>query len=102
MLASRLGPWQIRHSSFCGLVSAVERGSQIEAPLVCMWSIAGGVSWHATQAAAIGEFTSVVPWAWHGAVRLQVATTPVHGWAVVQIHVAPALHVVVTVPIFWL
>lgn len=34
--ASRFGPWQIRHCSFCGLVSAVLRGSQIEAPLVCM------------------------------------------------------------------
>src|SRR5215475_7436254 len=101
MLASRLGPWQIRHSSFCGLVSAVARGSQIEAPLVCMWSTAGGVSWHATQAAAIGEVTSVVPCAWHGAFRLQAATTPVHDCAVVQVHGVLAVQVVVTLPIFW-
>src|SRR3954470_12586731 len=88
MPASRFGPWQIRHSSFCGLVSAVVRTSQIEAPLVCMWSTAVAVSWQATQAAAIGEVTRVVPWAWHGAFRLQLATTPVHGCAVVQVHVA--------------
>src|SRR5262249_28020516 len=101
MLASRFGPWQIRHSSFCGLVSAVERGSPIEAPFVCMWSTAHGVSLHCAQASAIVYVTSVGPCALHGGVRLQVATTPVHGAAVVQVHVAPPLHVVVVVPIFW-
>jgi hypothetical protein len=38
----------------------------------------------------------------HGAARLQVATTPVHGCDVVQVHGVPALQVVVTEPIFWL
>src|SRR5438046_1738136 len=76
--AIRFGPWQIRHSSFCGLLKAMSRRSQTEAPLVCMWSIAAGVSWHAEQAAAIGEVTSVVPCAWHGAAVVHVATVPVH------------------------
>src|SRR5438477_3938836 len=99
--AIRFGPWQIRHSSFCGLLKAMSRRSQTEAPLVCMWSIAAGVSWHAEQAAAIGELTSVVACAVHGAAVLHVATTPLHGCAVVHVHGVVALHWVVSVPIFW-
>jgi len=99
--AIRFGPWQIRHCSFCGLASAVPRGSQIEAPLTCMWSTAGALSWQATQADAIGELTSVVPWASHGAAVLQALTTPVQGWLVVQVHGVSEVHAAVTEPIFW-
>src|SRR5689334_4028397 len=43
-----------------------------------MWSMAAGVSWQAEQAEAIGDFTSVVSCAWHGASRVHFATVPVH------------------------
>src|SRR4051812_18753207 len=65
-----------------------------------MWSIATALSWQAEQAEAMGGFTRGVPWAWHGAETLQVATTPAQGCAVVQTHGASAAQVVVTVPIF--
>src|SRR5947199_10608021 len=74
--AIRFGPWQIRHSSFCGLLKAISRRSQTDAPLVCMWSIAAGVAWHAEQGAALGELTSVVACGVHGAAMLRDATTP--------------------------
>jgi len=65
-----------------------------------MWSMATGVSWQAEHAAAMGDFTSVVPCAWQGAATLQVATVPVQGCAVVQVQVVPAAQAVVTAPIF--
>jgi len=65
-----------------------------------MWSMATGVSWQAEHAAAMGDFTSVVPCAWQGAATLQVATVPVQGCAVVQAQVVPAAQAVVTAPIF--
>src|SRR5438477_7724374 len=65
-----------------------------------MWSIAIALSWQAEQAATIGELTSVVPCALQGAASEQVATTPVQGCAVVQVHDVVELQGVVVVPIF--
>src|SRR5262249_36845568 len=60
-----------------------------------MWSIATGVSWHAEQAATIGDFTSVVGSASHGAeVEHVLAATPVHGAALVHVHGAAAVQLV--------
>ena len=56
-----------------------------------MWSIAIALSWQAEQAATIGELTSVVLCALHGAASEQVATTPVQGSAVVHVHGVVAL-----------
>src|SRR3954469_17558633 len=57
--AMRSCPWQMRHCS-SGRVARSERASQNKAPLVCMWSIAAGLSWQAEHAAAIGVTMSVV------------------------------------------
>ena len=65
-----------------------------------MWSIAIGLSWQAEQAATIGEFTSVVPCALQGAFNEQVATTPVHGAAVVHVQGVVELQALVVAPTF--
>src|SRR4051794_30745637 len=62
--------------------------------------MAAGVSWQAEQAEAIGDFTSVVSCAWHGAAGLQGDTVAEQGCELVQTQVAPASQTVVTVPIF--
>src|SRR5438552_18309960 len=62
--------------------------------------MACGLSWQAEHADAIGELTSVVPCAWQGALGEQVATTPVHGCAFVQVHGVVPLQGVVVAPIF--
>src|SRR5690242_11306262 len=66
-----------------------------------MWSIAMELSWQAEQAATIGELTSVVPCALQGAAGEQVATIPVQGAAVVQVHGVVELQALVVAPTFW-
>src|SRR3954471_22301251 len=65
-----------------------------------MWSTAIGLSWHPVQAATMGELTSVVGWALHGARAVQAATTPLQGCAVVQVQGVAGLQLVVTPAIF--
>ena len=65
-----------------------------------MWARAAGASWQAEQAAVMGLFTSVVPWASQGDVWVQVATTAVQAVVVplaglvVQVHGVAAEQVV--------
>src|ERR1700750_325174 len=66
-----------------------------------MWSMATAESWHAEQAEAMGDFTSVVSCASQGAetlqdlsVAVQAVAGPVAG-LVMQVHWAAAEHVVV-------
>lgn len=56
------------------------------------------MSWQATQDAATGEVTSVVPCASQGAAAEQVATIPVQGCDVVQVHGTDSVQAVVVVP----
>src|SRR5512140_3203744 len=58
-------------------------------------------SWHAEQAATMGDLTSVVFCALHGAARLQVATVATQGCAVVQVQGVVESQFEVTAPIFW-
>ena len=63
------------------MAKAVERGAYIEPPFSLIWAIAVGLSWQEKHAAVIGEVTSVVSAAMHGA-------------DVVQTHGAACVHAV--------